>query len=65
MRVPSNAARSGPLRVWKVSGTLPSTTPPARSAWAEAKVAWPQRSISVAGENQRRSKVAGSSVGVR
>ena len=65
IRSPSKAARSGPLRVWKVRGMLPSTAPPARSAWAEAKVAWPHRSISVAGENQRRPKVVGSSVGVR
>ena len=28
-------------------------------------MAWPHRSISVAGENQRRPKVVGSSVGVR
>ena len=38
---------------------------PSRSAWAEAKVAWPQRSISTAGENQRNSNAVGSSVAVR
>ena len=65
MRSPSKAARSGPLRVWKVSGAVPSTVPRSRSAWAAARVAWPHRSISVAGENQRRPKVAGSSPGTR
>ncbi len=65
MRSPANAARSGPLRVWKVSGTAPSTVPPSRSAWAAASVAWPHRSISVAGENQRSPKEAASSPGTR
>ena len=60
---PANEARRGPLRVWKVSGAVPSTTPFSRSACAEANVAWPHRSISTAGENQRRPKTIGSSVG--
>ena len=32
IRSPSNAARSGPLRVWNVNGALPSTVPPSRKA---------------------------------
>jgi hypothetical protein len=62
---PAKAARSGPLRVWKVNAVAPSTMPVWRSTCAEANVAWPHRSISTAGENQRRPKVVGSSEGER
>ncbi len=64
-RSASKAACSGPLLVWKVSGAVPSTVPHWRRACAEARVAWPQRSISVAGENQRSPKVVGASPGTR
>ena len=46
-RRPPGSTRGSPLLVWKVPA------PP--STWAEANVAWPHRSISTVGVNQRRS----------
>src|SRR5436305_1381080 len=53
---PSGSAPSTPLRVWKRMALVFGTGPACHRTWALARVAWPQRSTSTVGVNQRRSQ---------
>ena len=50
---PSRAAESVPLRVAKSIAPAGSARPLSHSAWALARVAWPQSATSATGVNQR------------
>mmetsp|Transcript_43506 Transcript_43506/g.134455 ORF Transcript_43506/g.134455 Transcript_43506/m.134455 type:complete len:314 (+) Transcript_43506:297-1238(+) len=59
--LPAGAQSNTPaFRVWKEMGLPAGTRPVSQRAWAEPRVAWPQRATSPPGVNQRMSQASPS-----